>query len=145
LLKKYSIHPENCIALYYRGTDKATELELDSFDSYYLKLNEVLEKEKDLQVILQSDSAQFIEYMKGKSLNNSIIIEELSRSYTAHGIHNEKSKDENFIDIHFFFAVVLILSKCKYIVCSSGNCSLWMMYYRGNAKNIHQNLNKVWL
>ena len=38
-------------------------------------------------------------------------------------------------------ATFLILSKCKHIIMSSGNCSLWTIYYRGNADNIYQYLN----
>ena len=31
------------------------------------------------------------------------------------------------------------MSKCKYVICgSSGNCSLWIALYRGNADNIFQ-------
>ena len=38
----------------------------------------------------------------------------------------------------------VIISKCKYIICSSGNCSIWMMFYRGNNKNIIQHINGSW-
>ena len=29
----------------------------------------------------------------------------------------------------------------KYIVSTSGNCSKWMVFYRGNANNVYQYLN----
>jgi hypothetical protein len=30
------------------------------------------------------------------------------------------------------------MAKCKYIICGSGNCSIWMMFYRGNCDNVYQ-------
>ena len=42
------------------------------------------------------------------------------------------------------FSTFLILSKCKYIICGSGNCSLWMMFYRGNNKHVYQFFNNIW-
>jgi hypothetical protein len=36
------------------------------------------------------------------------------------------------------------MSKCKYVVCgSSGNCSIWITFYRGNADNVYQYLENV--
>jgi hypothetical protein len=145
LIEKYNIDTENCIGLYYRGTDKKNETVIDSFDSYYNKLNEIINIENNIKIIIQTDSAQFLDYIKNKNLNNIIIISENTTSYTDKGIHNEKSKSENYIDIQNLFATFLIISKCKYIICSSGNCSIWMMYYRENDNNVFQNLDKNWL
>jgi roadblock/LC7 domain-containing protein len=44
----------------------------------------------------------------------------------------------------FYLAITIIMSKCKYIICTSGNCSLWIMFYRENANNVFQNLNDDW-
>ncbi len=145
LLLKYRVDIENCVGLYYRGTDKVTETQIDSFDSYYNKLNEI-DNINNMQIIVQTDSAQFLNYMKQKCTDkNIIIINENITSNSNHGIHNEKTACENYIDIQFLFATFLIISKCKYIICSSGNCSIWMMFYRNNAINVYQNLNKKWL
>ena len=43
-----------------------------------------------------------------------------------------------------FLAIIMIMSKCKYIICGSGNCDMWIMFYRGNNKNVIQNLNGTW-
>lgn len=148
LLNKYNINTENCIGLYYRGTDKWIETQLDSFDSYYDKLNEIIDtnNEKNIQIIIQTDSAQFSEYMKDRCTNkNIIIINENHTSYTNLGIHNERNSFENYVDIQYLFAIFLIISNCKYIICSSGNCSIWMMFYRNNANNVYQNLNRQWV
>ena len=150
---KYGIDPGNCIAVYYRGTDKITETALDSFDSYYAKLNELLSQHSDnhgCKILLQSDSAQFFDYMKDKfrdstHSSNLVIIDEIAPSSTTAGTHNERNQQTNHFDIKHLFAVVLNISKCKHIICSSGNVSQWMMLYRGNAVNVHQSLNLKWL
>jgi hypothetical protein len=72
-------------------------------------------------------------------------VEENRTSDTNIGIHNEMPCFQNYIDIQTLFATFLIISKCKYIICSSGNCSIWMMFYRNNSHNVYQNLHKQWL
>ncbi len=37
------------------------------------------------------------------------------------------------------------MSKSKYVICGSGNCSIWIMLYRGNNKNCVQYLNGEWI
>lgn len=143
LRTEYNIETENCIGVYYRGTDKKWETSLGEFDTYYHTLNEIINMNPQLQILIQTDSSQFLNYMKGK-LNNIIVIKENSTSYTDRGIHNEKKANENYKDMKNLMATFLIISKCKYVICSSGNCSIWMMYYRENADNVFQYLNNVW-
>jgi len=147
LLSEYKIDTSNCIGLYYRGTDKHIETKLGSFNLYYDKLNEIINKEenKNVQILLQTDSAQFLDYMKERKINNIIIIHKNTVSYTNKGIHYENTKEKNYQDIKYLFATFLIISKCKYLICSSGNCSIWMMYYRENANNIYQFLDNEWM
>jgi len=54
-------------------------------------------------------------------------------------------KDTNSIFSKYYLAITIIMAKCNYIVCSSGNCSIWTMFYRGNAENVFQNLNGEWV
>jgi len=84
--------------------------------------------------------------MKDQCINkNIIIINENVTSYNDIGVHHESTNSENYIQMFNLFATFLIISKCKYIICSSGNCSLWMIYYRENTINVHQNINKKWM
>lgn len=76
---------------------------------------------------------------------NIIVIHENKTSYSNNGIHNETSVGENYIDIQYLLSTFLIISKCKHFICSSSNCSIWIMYFRNNIENIYQNLNKEWL
>lgn len=150
IINKYNILPEKCIALYYRGTDKSSETMIDSFESFHNKLDELLISinNKNIQILIQTDSAQFLDYINSKNTNhnyNLIFVKELTPSYTNIGRHLENTNKQNYIDITNLLSIVLIISKCKYIICSSGNVSIWMMYYRGNTTNVYQSLNLMWV
>ena len=146
LICKYNIEPSNCIALYYRGTDKISETKIDSFESYYEKLNELIVDNTSMQILIQTDSGPFLDYMKENCKNsNIIIINENDTSYGSSGIHLIQNKNKNHIDMQYLFATFLIISKCKHIICSSSNGAVWMMYYRGHADNVYQNLDLKWL
>jgi len=145
LLKdKYKIEPENCIGVYYRGTDKSKETPVGTFDDFFLGVIKIIEENPTKSIIIQSDSKEFIDFIKKKNLNNAIFISDNVCSKTNMGIHNEQVGFQNYEQMFNLFATFLILSECKYIVCNSGNCSLWMMLYRGNNDNVLQFLNLKW-
>ena len=144
IINKYNINVSEYCAVYYRGTDKKEETIIGSFDTYIDKMNELLSKDPNIKFIIQSDSKEFIDTVKLKFQNSVSFDEENMPSTTDKGIHNEHSPDENYILVKNFLAIVYIISKCKYIICSSGNCSIWMMLFRGNGNNIKQFLNNEW-
>ena len=146
LLNKYEIDFSNCVAVYYRGTDKYIETNLGSFDLYYNEINKIINQHENIKILIQSDSQQFIKYIENKLDNNKlIIINENKTSIKNIGIHYENSPAENNQDIKYLLATALIISKCKYIICNSGNVSIWIMYFRGNANNVIQYLNDSFL
>lgn len=142
--KKYNIVCANTLAVYYRGTDKFKETRIASFDDFYNQIIKIVNINKDINILLQTDSAKFIDYINDKKLKNVVIIDENKTSYTNRGIHKEQSYNTNYQDMFYFLSTIIILSKCKYIICSSGNCSIWTLFYRGNNKNVIQNLNGTW-
>ena len=141
---KYNIVHDNTLAVYYRGTDKYRETKLSPFVAFYKQIIEIVNKNKNIKILLQTDSAKFIDYISSKNLENVVIIDENKTSYVNKGIHNEETTDTNYYDMFNFLSTILILSKCKYIICSSGNCSIWTMLYRGNNKNVIQYLKGMW-
>lgn len=143
--KKYNIVHDNTIAVYYRGTDKYSETKLAPYDEFYNQIINITNTNNNINILLQTDSADFIDYINEKNLKNVIIIDENKTSYSNKGIHNEqKNNDINYQDMFYFLSTIIIMSKCKYIICSSGNCSLWIMLYKGNKENIVQYLNGKW-
>lgn len=101
----------------------------------------------NIKILIQTDTAQFVDYINSKFINSSqlIIFNEIDTSYTNTGSHFENTPEQNYQNISYLFASILIISKCRYIICSSGNVSYWIALYRGNAINIYQNLNKTWI
>jgi len=148
LIKQYNINLDNCIAVYYRGTDKKCETHIDSFDSFYNKIIDLLKSinNENIQILIQTDTQQFLDYIKPKLFDkNVIVIKENSTSTTERGIHNENNNIQNYNDIQILLSIILIMSKCRHIICTSGNVSVWTLFFRENAENVHQNLNCQWL
>ena len=144
LIQKYNIDYENTLAIYYRGTDKSKETQIASFDEYYNQINQIIKQNKSINILVQTDTSQFVDYINNKNLKNIIIVNENHTSYSNKGIHYEKSPTDNYNEMFNLFSTFLIIAKCKYIICGSGNCSIWMMLYRGNNKNVIQYLNGKW-
>ena len=141
LKNKYQLNDEY-IGVYYRGTDKAIETQIASFEDFYNKIIEI--NKEGLKIIIQTDSSHFLDYIKSK-LDNLIIITENDTSSSDKGVHFLNNSKKNYIDMFYLFSTFLILSKCKYIITGSSNASMWMMLYRGNNNNAHQYLNGEWL
>jgi hypothetical protein len=53
-------------------------------------------------------------------------------------------KSKNYDFSKKFLAITIIMSRCKYVICGSGNCDMWIMFYRGNSENVIQNLKDKW-
>ena len=135
LMEKYNIVVNNCIAVYYRGTDKCRETTLCDYNKFYDKIESL--KLNNYQILIQTDTLDFLNYMKTQ-YPNSIVFSENKVSHLNLGIHNENNSDENYNDIKYLFATFLLMSECNHLVMSSSNCSLWMTYYRSHINNIYQ-------
>lgn len=142
LLKKYNVDMNRCISVYYRGTDKLRETQLGDFNKYYDKIASL--KNDDSQIMIQTDTKPFLDYMKSK-YPDCICFDENKVSNKIYGIHNENTNNVNYNDIKYLFATFLIMAESKHLVMSSGNCSLWMTYYRGHVDNIYQCLHNSFL
>lgn len=77
--------------------------------------------------------------MKNKYFNNSIIFnDEIRHINKCNNTVDKIMKDKNNEFSKYYLAITIIMSKCKYIICGSGNCLLWIMLYRNNSNNICQ-------
>jgi hypothetical protein len=142
--KKYNIVYDNTLAVYYRGCDKYIETQLAPFDEFYERLLKIVDLYTNINILLQSDSADFIDYINDKKLKNITIINENKYSYNNSGIHYEQSSNENYYHMLNFLSTILIISRCKYIICGSGNVTMWTLFYRGNSNNVIQYFNGTW-
>ena len=139
-IQKYKLAPPGMISVYYRGTDKYKETPLAAFEDYSTMIDKIYKGE---QILVQSDSAPFLSYMRSKY--QIVAIEENPVSDTSNGIHNENNSSQNYNEIKYLLATVMIMARSKTVICSSGNVSIWLAYYRNSANNLYQNLNNSWL
>jgi hypothetical protein len=136
---KYQLEFDNTCVLFYRGNDKSTETSLSSYEEYMAPIQSILETHPTMKFLLQSDETEFLEYMEkalpGKCFYFKDEIRHIRKSNTT---VDKVFPSTNFLFSKYYLAITLLMSKCKYIVCGSGNCSIWMMLFRGHCKNVYQ-------
>jgi hypothetical protein len=144
--QKYNLVYDNICVLFYRGNDKNTETRICNYDEYLIYAEMVLEQNPTILFLIQSDETEFIDFMTNRFPKNSFYFKDEIR----HISQNKKTtvdielKDQNYEFSKYYLAITIIMSKCKYIICGSGNCSIWIMFYRGNNYNTCQYLNGKW-
>jgi len=147
--KKYDIPNicyENICVLFYRGNDKNTETQICGYDEYVIFAKQILDKNENIQFLIQSDETQFIEKMLSLFPKNSFYFKDEIRHMKKFNSTVDKLMKNN-IDIYSknYLAITIIMSRCKYIICGTGNCSIWIMFYRENSNNVFQNCNGSWI
>lgn len=142
---KYMVDYNNTCVLFYRGNDKETETKLPNYVDYINYAKEIQTQNKDIRFIIQSDETEFINTMKN-NLTNYIVFEDEIRHISKNKNLSVDMINKN-INLEYskkFLAITLIMSKCKFLICNSGNCSLWICLYRKNLENVKIYLNSVW-
>lgn len=107
--------------------------------------NQILEKNPNIVFLIQSDETEFIEFMTKSFPSNSIYFkDEIRHMEKCNSTVDIKMKSQNYEYSKKYLAITIIMSKCKYIICGSGNCDIWIMLYRGNNNNVIQHLKESW-
>lgn len=145
LIGKYNIDYENTCVLFYRGNDKNRETRICGYDEYVVHAQNILHKYPGIKLWVQSDETEFIEKMLSEFPRDTFIMSDEIRHIKKCDSTVDKMKNDIDKYSQFFFAITLIMSKCKIITCGTGNCSLWLMLYRGGTENVYQNYNGNWL
>lgn len=141
LEEKYTLDYENLCSVYYRGNDKTTETLIADYKEFFKKAEEILQKNCNLRFLIQTDEIEFCTEFK-KKFPNSLFFEELSmiNHDPSSSIHYSIPRGNRKEHASYFLAAIIIVSKTKHVITYSGNCGLWAILYRGNAKNVHQYL-----
>jgi hypothetical protein len=138
----------NLCVLFYRGNDKQRETNICSYEDIVLKAKELQTTNPHIVFLIQSDELEFIQKMSSELPNSFYFGEELSNPISVDRATNNVdvfSKMHNYIYGKNFIAITVVMSRCKYIICTSGNCSCWIAYFRGNAENVFQYLHNEWV
>jgi hypothetical protein len=145
LKQKYQLDYDNICVLFYRGNDKITETPLCNYSEYLNYANLIIERQPNILFLIQSDETEFIEFMREKFPNNSFYFnDEIRHMKKCISSVDYKMSDKNHEFSKYYLAITITMAKCKYIICGSGNCSIWIMLYRENNKNVYQNFSGNW-
>lgn len=136
---RYQIDYDNICVLYYRGNDKIIETPLCNYDEYVLYATRILKHQPNIRFLIQSDETEFIEFMTEQFPHNSFIMKDHIRHINkCTSSVDIEMREKNFEFSKYYLAITIIMSKCKYVICNSGNCSKWIMFYRESGKNMCQ-------
>lgn len=144
---KYNIDYANTLGVFYRGNDKVTETRIAPYNLFIDKIDYVLKNNPTLKILIQTDEQEFLDTALYK-FNNAFFIKEIPviKKQTHQVIHNLIKDGYKKTFAKYFFATSLILSKCKFLITHSGNCGMWVSFYRdyynnNNPENLYQYLN----
>lgn len=135
LENKYNIDYDNTCVLFLRGNDKVTEHPVPSYDKY---IKHGLELDNNIKFLVQSDETEFIDTMLKTFKNSFYFKDEIRHINKKMSTVVYSFKDNHYKFSLYYVAITYIMSKCKYVICSTGNCSIWIALFRGNSKNIIQ-------
>jgi hypothetical protein len=136
---KYNIDYSNTCVVFLRGNDKRREKKIADYETFITKSKEILQKEPKIQFLIQSDETEFIETMQKEFPNNSFYFkDEIRHISQANTTVDVVFRNTNHEYSKNFLAITYIMSQCKYVICNSGNCSLWVVLYRNNMDNVIQ-------
>jgi hypothetical protein len=144
LEQKYNIDYDNTCVMFYRGNDKITETDIGNYDGYIAEALR-LQGERSMKFLIQSDETEFINTMTDICKENALVFrDEIRYMPKQNSTVDIVFKDDNNLFSKYYLAITVIMSRCKYIVCGTGNCSLWIMLYRKHARGVTQYKDGVW-
>lgn len=138
LVSRHSIDPRKTIAVCYRGTDKATEIELAPPREYLEAVQQILRKKPGYRVLVQTDQAQVRDYLMNELGDLAFYLPEMPVTESDSVIHAVIPRDQQVDFGQTLLATVLIMAETKYLVTHTGNMALWTVLFRGNTKRTIQ-------
>jgi hypothetical protein len=144
--EKYAVDPANVCVLFYRGNDKKTETTLPTYEDYVEYSKRILAANPAIKFLIQSDETEFIELFSSLYPTNSFYFkDEIRHIKKCNSTVDKVLRHQNYLFSKYYLAITVIMAKCKFLICGSGNCSIWIALYRGNAHNVYQFLETRWI
>lgn len=142
LIKNYNIDINKTIAVCYRGNDKHKETNVPSYNDMLVKITEIKNKYPDYKLLIQSDEAEFYNFILGK-YPDSIYFNEILKMGQNHNtaIQYHIPIGNRVNQAKIFHSILLIISKCDKVILNSGNVGMWICLNRGNFNGVYQYLN----
>ena len=151
LTQKYNISYDKTCVIFYRGNDKITETPIGSYDDFVERALNLHNNDNKIQFLVQSDETDFLDYCKSRLPNCIIMYDEIrhvNKNNNTQVDYMSYNEGKNNLYAKYFLAIMIIMSKCKYIIFNSGNISLWIFYfqkiYNAEKANVQQFLLNNW-
>lgn len=131
-------------AVFYRGNDKVTETSIATYDRFIAQAQQIKDQYPDTVFLVQTDETEFLDAFR-LVFSDVVVIGEVPHMHKKNStIHDELPREDRAAFGANFFAALLVVSKCEYLITHSGNCGLWAVLYRGNNTHVYQWLNNSW-
>lgn len=135
---QYSLDMSKIIAVWFRGTDKSTEVRQDAVGAYLTVVGRLVRRNPDHRVLLQTDDSNAKDPFLTAFGERLITIGEMPTTAGKTGMHEilESSERENFgVNL---LAVVRIVAEAQHVVTYTGNIGYWIALFRGGTKRLVQ-------
>jgi hypothetical protein len=136
---------DNICVLFYRGNDKAIETQLCGYDEFIEKAREVQAENPGIRFLIQSDETEFIHRMSSEFPDSFYLKYDIRHMSKRISSVDLTLPQFNYEFSKRYLAITVLMGKCKHIICNTGNCSLWIMLFRGHAENVHQHFCGGWV
>ncbi len=133
LEERYGIDPERTLAVFCRGTDKSTETALAD-PAEIARLVNRFGADHD-SIIVQTDDETILERLTEEIAFEVVTFTELPR-YSADADPHLASQFHDAELLDDFLSAVLLLSRCRTVIVTTSNVSLWIALLRGNSDGL---------
>jgi len=142
LKNKYNLDYDNTCAVLYRGNDKNRETKMPMYEVYIEKAKQIQHSNPNIKFLVQTDVTQFLNAFI-KQYHDAIYFSEMPTIHESdESVHKIISIDKRKDAAMTYLSAIINVSKCKYLITHTGNCSLFTVLFRGNKTNVYQNFTK---
>lgn len=141
ILAKYQIDLNKTIVVWYRGTDKRSEVWIASPMAYIKQAEILLTAYPEFKVWIQSEDEDVRNLFCKHFGDRCLIINELPPSTVGGNVHNLPEAESNIDRLEIgmmLLSLVTLAAKAKFVICHTGNISFWLCLYRGHTENVQQ-------
>lgn len=141
LSDKYAIDLGKVVLVWYRGTDKRTEVSIAEPEEYLKQAEKILNNHPDFRVWIQTEDANVRALFSKHFGDRCIVIEELPPSRVGGDVHNlppEESGVDRLALGMTLLALATLGAKARYVICHTGNIAFWLCLFRGHTQGVQQ-------
>ena len=144
--KKYKVDTEHLCVLFYRGNDKNTETSTSSYEDIINYGKQIQFKDPQVQFMIQSDETEFIDRMEKEFKNSFVCRDEIRHMNKQISSVDFVFRHQNHEFSKKYLALTLLMAESKYLITgSSGNCSIWIIFYREHCNELYQFFKGNWI